>query len=207
MGSQKEDSKFCGAGVERSRTLLREDRTDRNGGGERGVETLFERRASSQLTQVDVRSLPSLPLESRKSFPKKVPVIYFAFSESDEVLYIGRSVDFYTRWNGQTHHHYKRLEEVGNVRIAWLEVSDRALLPSIEYALIEHFAPPFNACNNAFSSRKGDGEATKEKTYKIRFSNWEWQRLENVAKERNVPVAQLIREGLAVTLNEEKSPA
>jgi predicted DNA-binding protein len=43
----------------------------------------------------------------------------------------------------------------------------------------------------------------KEKTYKIRFSDWEWQRLESAAKRRNVPIAQVIREGLTLALDKE----
>ena len=43
----------------------------------------------------------------------------------------------------------------------------------------------------------------RERTYKIRFSSWEWERLEKTAKERNIPVAQLIREGIALSLSKE----
>ena len=94
------------------------------------------------LENIDVRSLPSLPLSWRKAFPPKVPVIYFALSQKNEVLYIGQSVNMPGRWN--SHHRLKKLEEIGDVKIAWLEVSDRAMLPELELSLINRFNPIFN---------------------------------------------------------------
>lgn len=42
------------------------------------------------------------------------------------------------------HHRQAKLEGIGQIRLAWIEVSDILLLSTIEQALIEHFAPHFN---------------------------------------------------------------
>lgn len=91
---------------------------------------------------VNPLELPSLPLDRRKAFPAKVPVIYFALSEAGEVLYIGQTVNLPIRW--KAHHRFEKLKEIGNVKIAWMEVSDCSLLSSIEEALIKYFDPPLN---------------------------------------------------------------
>ena len=45
----------------------------------------------------------------------------------------------------------------------------------------------------------------REKTYKIRFSEKEWQRLEQEARAREVPASQVIRD-LLKTLDKEVNP-
>ena len=86
-------------------------------------------------------SLPSLPLEDRKQLPEK-PCIYFAIDRNEVIQYIGRSVNLQQRW-GQ-HHRHGQLKAMGDVKVAWLEVSDPSLLPEIEDAAIAHFEPPLN---------------------------------------------------------------
>jgi len=86
--------------------------------------------------------LPSVPLESRAMLPK-TPGIYFAIDSQGTIQYIGRSVDINQRW--KQHHRCDQLEKVGEVQIAWLEVSDTRLLSPIEKALIKWFRPPLNS--------------------------------------------------------------
>ncbi len=86
--------------------------------------------------------LPSILLEQRRGLPS-CSGIYFAISADDEVLYIGRSVNLAQRWI--SHHRHPELEEIGQVRIAWLEINEPNLLPAIEEALIDWFAPSLNS--------------------------------------------------------------
>lgn len=90
---------------------------------------------------IDLRSLPCLSLEDRANLPD-VAAIYFAVDSFDEVLYIGRSVSLLRRWTG--HHRLSQLVNIGQVKIAWVEISETALLPQVEQALIEFFSPPLN---------------------------------------------------------------
>lgn len=88
-----------------------------------------------------VDSLPSVSLEDRKLLPDS-PGIYLAIAEDMTVLYVGQSTRVRTRW--WQHHRFYELKEIGNVRIAWVTVSDPTLLLGIEKALISHFNPPLN---------------------------------------------------------------
>lgn len=92
-------------------------------------------------SDLDLASLPWLPLEARSSFPRQ-PVIYFAIDSQGAIQYIGRSVDLRVRWT--THHRYEELAAIGGVRIAYLFVEASSLLPEIELALIEWFQPALN---------------------------------------------------------------
>lgn len=86
-------------------------------------------------------ALPYLPLLERQNLPE-CPAIYFVL-ERERILYIGRSNNLRQRW--MSHHRYNELEKMaGDIRLAWLECSDRSLLPEIERALIKHFQPPLN---------------------------------------------------------------
>jgi hypothetical protein len=88
-----------------------------------------------------VDSLPSVPLEDRKLLPDSAG-IYLAIAKDKIVLYVGKSIRVRFRW--RQHHRFQELVEIGDVRIAWVEVSDPALLLEIEKALISHFKPPLN---------------------------------------------------------------
>ena len=103
----------------------------------------FWRLAMINPSQLNLSSLPSVPLCDRKQLPA-TSGIYFALS-GGTVQYIGRSVNIRQRW--ADHHQTGELEKAGNVRIAYLAVSDPALLPAIETALIEFFNPPLNQCS------------------------------------------------------------
>lgn len=71
-----------------------------------------------------------------------VPAIYFAVSEVDEVLYVGRALSLRARWRG-THHRKAELEEAKDVRIYWL-VCEATELTQKETGFIEVFDPPLN---------------------------------------------------------------
>lgn len=92
------------------------------------------------LESIQPLELPSLPLSWRKGFPS-CSAIYFAILDK-EILYIGRTVNLVRRW--VSHHREAELEIKGEVRIAWIEVSDPLLLPPIEDALIKYFKPLLN---------------------------------------------------------------
>jgi hypothetical protein len=91
--------------------------------------------------QLNLSSLPSIPLDERKNLPE-CSGIYFAINSAGEIQYIGRSTNIRQRW--LQHHRYTQLKALGSVQIAWLQVSDSLLLPGIESALIEYFQPLLN---------------------------------------------------------------
>jgi excinuclease UvrABC nuclease subunit len=124
------------------------------------------------LEQVKPSDLPSVPLEQRKTLPE-CPGIYFAIDNTGIIQYIGRSNNIRQRW--LQHHRQSQLEAIGSIQVAWLQVSDSLLLPSIEAALIEYFQPLLNNQISTLSSsqlniRVNAGLYQKYKT-KLRDSN------------------------------------
>lgn len=107
---------------------------------------------------LNLSALPSLPLASRKQLPA-VAGIYFAVDSLGAVQYIGRSVNLRQRWLG--HHRQSALEVIGNVNIAWLEVSELSLLAETEYEMIKYFKPSLNGLKNK-SSRTTKQEKVEE---------------------------------------------
>lgn len=196
MGRREKNNQFLEAGTGSTGENCRVDGEERDRHNTRSTTRknlgTSEGTISGEL-KVNPLALPSLPLSWRKAFPKKASVIYFALSENDELLYIGRAINLYLRWNGCVHQYQKTLEQKGGVRIAWMEVGDVKSLPKIEYALIEHFRPPLNKVNNALAACKVD---IKEKTFKIRLSTRDWERLHDEAARREVPASQVIRDFL-----------
>lgn len=93
------------------------------------------------ITIPQIERLPFTGFLQKKTLPTESG-IYFALSESGEVLYIGRAGDIAQRWTA--HHRAKQLEEMNCARLAWLTVSNPELLPEIEAALITHFQPVLN---------------------------------------------------------------
>lgn len=91
-------------------------------------------------SELNLSSLPWLPLEEKTAFPKQ-PAIYFAIDSLGTVQYIGRTINLNQRW--AKHHRHHQLSKIDSVRIAYL-TADTDLLPSIESALIEWFHPPLN---------------------------------------------------------------
>lgn len=89
---------------------------------------------------INLLALPSLLLESRRNLPNK-SALYFVFDADDELLYIGKTISLVERWRG--HHRVAQLEQLDNVRIAWMEC-DKELIDSSEEAFIAHFNPSLN---------------------------------------------------------------
>lgn len=99
---------------------------------------------------INLLALPSLLLESRHSLPDK-SALYFVFDEDDELLYIGKTVSLVKRWQG--HHRFAQLEQLGNVRIAWMEC-DALLMDSSERTFITHFKPLLNQVTQGWRYRE-----------------------------------------------------
>lgn len=93
------------------------------------------------ITIPQIEQLPFTGFLQRRTLPAE-PGIYFALSESGEILYIGRAGNIAQRW--AAHHRTKQLEKMNCAGIAWLKVSEASLLPQIEAALITHFQPTLN---------------------------------------------------------------
>ncbi|HEY9874498.1 MAG TPA: GIY-YIG nuclease family protein [Candidatus Obscuribacterales bacterium] len=100
---------------------------------------------SHDIQGLDLSTLPSLSLSKKGELPR-VPAIYFCISESDEILYIGRTINLASRW--QQHHRYSQLQTMGQVKLAWLQVSSPAYLPDMEKALIMRYKPRLNRFSN-----------------------------------------------------------
>lgn len=96
------------------------------------------------------------------------------------MLYIGQTINLPTRWS--RHHKLEKLKEIGNVKIAWMEVSDRSLLSSIEEALINYFDPPLNVNKFVIARAKHPKLHTKEKS--INFSAQDLEVYPSPRKER-----------------------
>lgn len=113
---------------------------------------------------VDPFTLPFIPLEGHKFLPS-TPGIYFAISQTTgEILYIGCSKNLQARLN-TGHHRYYELKGIGNVRIAWMEVSEPSLMFSIEKALIEYFKPVLNRQ----SVNRGLTKSSKQRKGNVEF--------------------------------------
>ena len=89
----------------------------------------------------DLSKLPHVAFSDRQDLPAEAG-IYFALSSSNEVMYVGRTVNIARRW--AAHHRAKQLADMNCARLAWLTVSDPELLAEIEAALITHFQPALN---------------------------------------------------------------
>src|SRR3982750_3455505 len=90
------------------------------------MEDLIEAGMASDLTE-----LQSLPLGQRSELPK-VPAVYFALGEDNEVLYIGQSTSLWRRWASSGHNKLPELQKLGNVRVAWMELETEEQLGEVE---------------------------------------------------------------------------
>lgn len=90
---------------------------------------------------LNLSSLPFLALDEKSAFPSQ-PAIYFCIDRSGKVQYIGQTKNLQARW--LQHHRSSQLENIGNVKIAYLEITDINLLIDIEKALIDWFKPSMN---------------------------------------------------------------
>ncbi len=138
---------------------------------------------------VNPLDLPALSLSCSKVFPQ-IASIYFAVSQNNEILYIGRSLNLRSRWSD--HHKQAKLESIGDVRIAWMEVSDSSLLPEIEYSLIKYFQPPLNY-QSGTQKHRGLG-AKRPNIFTISLSDDEYAIAKRESERRQVPMGELFRD-------------
>jgi hypothetical protein len=90
--------------------------------------------------EVDIATLPFVTLADRTLLPN-TSGIYFAIASDNSIQYIGKSINLWSRW--QQHHRLKQLQQLTEIRIAWLECPSE-LLDSVEAALIQHLQPQLN---------------------------------------------------------------
>src|SRR3954470_6695411 len=95
----------------------------------------------SRFCQTIPAELPSLPLAQKRELPR-VPAVYLAIGEHNEVLYIGQSGSLLTRW--LAHNKWPELQRLGGVRLAWIELETEEFLADVERVLIRHFSPRLN---------------------------------------------------------------
>lgn len=166
---------------------------------------------------IELNCLPYLSLLQRKDLPE-VSGIYFLINNQGVIQYIEQSINLKQRW--QRHHRLSQLEELSDVRIAWLEVSDRSLLLEIEKALIHWFKPLLNRRrvrkikitkrkrgNPDFGTKYrfdyGREERLNEQVKVLMNSEMKHQ-LENLANQENCTVPDLIREAVEQYLASKK---
>lgn len=193
MGRKEKDSKLCTTRTDRPGKVLSGNRENRNGCGE-GSATLLSKAGVSNWLEVDLQELPAVALENRLMLPH-CAAVYFALSKNNEVLYIGKSVDIAHRWI--SHHRWRNLDEIGNVRIAWMEVNNSSLLPELEWLLIEKFKPSLNKRNTLANDRLGTKKSFTLKNnnaFLVRFSDAEAEILEAFCKQENRSKTDVVRE-------------
>ena len=93
---------------------------------------------------IDIEKLPWMPLTEKSIFPES-PAVYLAVDSEGVVQYIGQSVNPQKRWS--SHHHYRELSELTDVRILYL-FTKHVNLVQWEKALIKRFNPPLNTANS-----------------------------------------------------------
>lgn len=200
MGRRKEDGQLLIPGIGGFSETLRVDGEERNRRAKRSPKRKsikgIERVTDAIQQGINFLHLPSIPLEEKWRFPKKVSCVYFVITKDDELLYIGRAIDLYTRW--QSHHYLEKLATLNGVKLAWLQVPDIEELPKLEYELIKLLSPPLNRTNGLSKVRKK--VKIKSKTFRMRLTEEEYDLIEKEADRRNVCMSQIVRE-LIVTLN------
>lgn len=108
-----------------------------------------------QPERVDLKALDSISVDFTKPSIEGLPScagIYFVISASEEILYIGKSVNIARRWTN----HSRRIEVIENAgaRIAWMLISDKSLLSQIEMALLNWFDPVLSRHKNSLKNLK-----------------------------------------------------
>lgn len=144
-------------------------------------------------SEIDLSSLPWLPLNAKTGFPKN-PAIYFAIDSQGTVQYVGRSINPKSRWGN--HHKYEALEAIGGIKIVYLFVDSPELLPQIESALISWFKPALNTAGRpSFRGLEGDDLELRDLREKVNLTILEVSReldcaestIRNWEKGRSVP--------------------
>jgi len=101
--------------------------------------------------ELDIFSLPSVSMAELPSLPQ-CGGIYFIVNETQEVLYIGQSVNICGRWRSHHIHHAvcapDNVEESSRFRAYWLVMAEESERLKLEIALIRHFSPTLNSRYN-----------------------------------------------------------
>jgi hypothetical protein len=93
-------------------------------------------------TSVNLQSLPFCFLTEKHLLPKTSGV-YFVIDETGKVYYIGKAVNFRSRWT--SHHRVDDLEKLEKqFKIAYLTIIELNSLLQVEKAMINKFAPLLN---------------------------------------------------------------
>lgn len=85
--------------------------------------------------------LPFATIDLLREIPKKQG-IYFVISETEEILYVGKSTNLQQRLRG--HHRLAQFKKLGTVKIAWVLLEDSSLLNRAEELLIRRYSPKHN---------------------------------------------------------------
>jgi len=91
--------------------------------------------------QIEIGMLPSIPWASRSQLPD-CPAVYFALSDTDELLYIGRTISLKFRWRRGFHHKEDVLRGKCH-KLAWLQLKPESLHET-EQGFIRHYSPFLN---------------------------------------------------------------
>lgn len=160
---------------------------------------------------VNPLSLPSLPMLHKQALPT-CQCAYFVISQLNEILYVGATKNLLLRW--VAHHRELEFDLIGETRIAWLEISELAVLPTIEKSLIDHFKPILNTRKVVRREKdmpKLGAEATRRrklnKTYKIlqiRVLKEEKTAFDAWCAAKNVTMSDVVREAIAQHITEGK---
>jgi predicted GIY-YIG superfamily endonuclease len=133
--------------------------------------------AAGNHVAIALSELPNISLVDKRHLPSCQCV--YLVCQDDQVLYIGQSLNLVNRW--KQHHHYATLKVMEDVKIAWIEISDRSLLREIESALIEWFKPTLN--KNPLDNLIHEGRPTiysqpkKQRYLSVTNEGWEGTKL------------------------------
>ncbi len=92
---------------------------------------------------IDLSLLPSTALDHQPEALPSGVALYLAITPSLQVLYIGTTPNLMDTWK-ESLGSLGRLNELPDIRVAWIEVSSPELLPSIEALFISHLQPALN---------------------------------------------------------------
>lgn len=184
MGRWKENGQLFDSGVGSAREAVSSNEQKRDRHTPRSVkrESGKSSESTGELKCVDVRSLPSVLLEQRKTLPR-CKAVYFIFDEEGLCLYVGRSADLLSRLTG--HNKLKLFKKHPNAKVAWLECSDTNLLIELEGIFIETLNPLLN--------ERSSGSQIKTFVHPVRFTKQEFEWLKKQAEQHSVSVGEVVR--------------
>lgn len=121
-----------------------------------------------QIEQVDIFSLPSVPVLECEKLPRKGGV-YFVVYESKRMEYIGEAANLNKRW--KRHCRFSDLESPEKSKIYWLEISDSKKRQEFEKRLIIHHHSRLNVRWN-FGNYTGEPIKEKKPFGRIIFNSF-----------------------------------